>query len=297
MSARTQANPRARGVPHTVVATMSKAGCAARSQLIDSSSMKPHSEKTVPPYNKSRTRLGAAACIVLGGLASSWAGAQSIDPACGNPFTNSFGPYDYRVERGHNLKVVEDFHFNARVESLIAGQSGTVAGDLDYVLRAFPNHHRALVALMKLATRTKELKPLGANFPLECYFKRALLFRPDDAVARMIYAKYLADTGRKPEAHAELDWVVKAAQDNAITLHNAGLLYFEMGDFERALAQAQRASALGYQGQNLKRQLQAAGKWVEPQALAPESAASSNDTAAPLAAPASAASAASAPSH
>lgn len=287
----------ARDVQHTVAATLWRTWRASPSQLIDFGPMNPPREKPIPLTNSSRTRRLAAACIVLGSLAGSCAVAQPIDPACGNPLVNSFGPYDYRFERGHNLKVVEDFHFNARVESLIAGQSSTVAGDLDYVLRAFPNHHRALIAVMKLSTRTKDAKPAGAQFTLECYFRRALLFRPDDAVARMIYAKYLADKGRKPEAKGELDRVVKATQDNGVTQHNAGLLYFEMGDFENALAQAHRAGALGYQGQSLKVQLQAAGKWVDPQPQAPDSASSSAGAAAPAAAPASAAMPASTPSR
>lgn len=199
---------------------------------------------------------------------------------------NSYGPFDYRFARGQELKVVEDFHFNSRVESLIAGQSSTIAGDLDYVLRAFPNHHRALVAMMRLGARTKDPKPTGAQFAVECYFKRALLFRPDDAVARMLYVQYLASNGRKAEANGELDRVVSATPDSAITQHNAGLLYFELGEFDKALAQAYRASALGFEGQSLKMRLQAAGKWVDPQPQAPDSAASSAGAAAPSPAPA-----------
>jgi hypothetical protein len=288
-----RAKPGASDVQHTVTDAMWKTWRAACSQLIDFGPMKPLRDKPIPPNSNSRTRRIAAAGIVLASLACSWAAAERIDPACGNPFANSFGPYDYRFERGQNLKVVEDFHFNPRVESLIAGQSGTVGGDLDYVLRAFPNHHRALIAMMKLGVRTKGVKPAGAQFAVDCYFKRALLFRPDDAVARMIFVKYLADTGRKPEANGELDRVVKATQDNAVTQHNAGLLYFELGDFDRALAQAHRAGALGYQGQTLKQQLQAAGKWVDPQPQAPDRTASSTAAAAPT----SAAMPASAPSR
>lgn len=260
--------------------------------------MMPPRKKLNLPTCKPPGQWAAATCIVLTSLASAGAGAQQpIDPACGNPFANSFGPYDYRFERGQNLKVVEDYHFNARVESLMAGQSGTVAGDLDYVLRAFPNHHRALVAMMKLGARTKGAKPAGAQFAVECYFKRALLFKPDDAVARMIYVQYLGSNGRKPEASGELDRVVKTSPDSALTQHNAGLLYFELGEFDKALVQAHRASALGFQGQGLRAQLQAAGKWVELLPLGPDGTASSAGAATPLAAAAPADVIASAPSR
>lgn len=290
---------RARDVKHTVAAALRETRRAPCSQLIDCGSMKPpRSKRPIPSPCKPPGRWATAACMLLASVASTGAGAQQpIDPACGNPLVNNYGPFDYRFDRGQKLKVVEDYHFNARVESLMAGQSGTVAGDLDYVLRAFPNHHRALVAMMKLGARTKGATPAGAQFAVECYFKRALFFKPDDAVARMIYAQYLGSNGRKPEASGELDRVVKTSQDSAITQHNAGLLYFELGEFDKALAQAHRASALGFQGQGLKAQLQAAGKWVDPLPPAPDGTASSAGAASPLAAPVAADVTASAPSR
>lgn len=253
--------------------------------------MKPRRVMPPPP---SRSWLQRCAAVVLAvGLAGTGALAQPADPACGNPFGNSFGPFDYRTERGQNLKVVEDFHFNPRVEALISGQSSTIAGDLDYVLRAFPNHHRALVSMMRLGARTKGVRPQGAQFEVECYFKRAVLFRPDDAVARMIYAQHLTANGRKPEAAAQLDRVVTSSPDSAITQHNAGLLFLEMGDADKALAQAHRAAALGLHEHALKRQLQAAGKWVDPPPAAAAAASSPPSAGAPTAAPASAAASAS----
>ena len=214
-------------------------------------------------------------CLALGGLASPWAASQQADPACGNPFVNGFGPHDYRVEQGQKRKIVEDYHFLPRVESLIAGMSSSLGGDIDYTLRAFPNHHRALISMMNLGARTKTATPVGAQFSVECYFKRALLFRPDDAIARMIYAMYLANNGRKPEAARHLDVVAEGAKENGFTQYNVGLIYFEMGDFDNALKQAQRASGLGFDKPGgLKQQLQAASKWVDPPPAGAEGAAS-----------------------
>jgi tetratricopeptide (TPR) repeat protein len=174
---------------------------------------------------------------------------------------------------------VEDYHFSSRVESLISGQSSSIGGDLDYTLRAFPNHHRALVAMLNLGARTKVGDPPGVEFTVECYFKRAVQFRPDDAVARMLYVKYLGSNGRKPEALKQLDFVVEHAADNAFTHYNAGLLYLELAQFDRALAQAHKALELGFTRPDLRDKLKAAGKWVEPAepaaaASAPEKSAS-----------------------
>jgi len=208
--------------------------------------------------------------------------AQQGDPSCGNPFVNGFGPHDYRVEQGQNRKIVEDYHFTPRVESLISGLSASLGGDIDYTLRAFPNHHRALVSMMNLGARLKRSVPPGAQFSVECYFKRAVQFRPDDTIARMIYAKFLTSDGRKPDAHRQLEFALQGAKDNAFTHYNAGLIYFEMGDFDKALVQAHRAQALGFDRPGgLKQQLQSAGKWAEAPAGGPDSAASGPTAAQP----------------
>lgn len=190
--------------------------------------------------------------------------AQPLDPACGNPWVNNTGPFDYRTEHGFNKKIVEDYHFAPKVEALISGQSAPVGGDIDYTLRAFPNHHRALIAMMNLAVRAKSNQPVGAQFTLECYFKRALAFRPDDQVARMLYSKFLAMAGRKAEAMRQLEYTAEKTADNALTQYNIGLLLLEMGEFEKATAQAHIAQQLGFEGKQLREKLQAAGKWSEP---------------------------------
>ena len=236
------------------------------------------------PASRAPRRRVAVAVIsaMLATLASPWSAAQTAFLGCGNPFVNGFGPHDYRVEQGQKLKVVEDYHFTQRVESLISGRSASLGADIDYTLRAFPNHHRALISMMNLGARQKNPVPPGAQFSVECYFTRALQFRPDDAIARMIYAKYLASNGRKPDAIRELEYTVRTAQENAFTQYNAGMIYFEMGEFDKALLQAHRALGLGFERPGLKQQLQGAGKWVEPAA-----AASAPDSGVTSAAPAS----------
>ena len=206
--------------------------------------------------------------------------AQVADNICGNPFVNSHGPFDYRIERGAKLKIVEDYHFNPRVEALISGQSATIEGDLAYTLRAFPNHHRALISMLNLSTRPKLARPVDAP-PMECYFFRASRFAPDDPIVRMIYAKFLAARNRKPEALQQLTAGIEAAKDNPFTHYNLGLVYFEMGEPELALKQAHRAMALGLQRPELKQRLEALGKWVEPSAAAAPSGAASAAASAP----------------
>jgi tetratricopeptide (TPR) repeat protein len=161
------------------------------------------------------------------------------------------------------------------VEALVRGKSSvTIGGDLDYTLRAFPNHHRALMAAVRYGEKTHSPRPPGLGMSIECYFDRALRFRADDTVARMIYARYLASQNRPKEAADHLQMAASAAKGNALTHYNAGLIYFEMKDYENALVQAHKALELGLGSTALKDQLKSVGRWREPAAAAGATAAS-----------------------
>jgi tetratricopeptide (TPR) repeat protein len=170
-------------------------------------------------------------------------------------------------------------HFTPKVENLIAGQSGTLGADINYTLRAFPNHHRALISATRLAEREKNDQPPGMLWPVECYFERAIRFASDDIVVRSLYAQWLGKRGRRPEAQWQLETALKSAQDSPISHYNIGLVYLELGDYDRALAQAHRALELGWPRQELAQQLKSAGKWREPgEGTAPAAAAASEPT-------------------
>jgi tetratricopeptide (TPR) repeat protein len=177
-------------------------------------------------------------------------------------------------------------HFTPQVESLIRGQTGHLGQDIAYTLSVFPNHHRALIAGMRLAEREKVAKPSGMKYSIDCYFERAMGFARDDNVTRLIYASHLSKSSRTQEALGIVDAVVATAEDNAFTHFNAGLLFLEFGAFDKALTQAHRAAELGFGNPALKNRLQAAGKWVEPTPVAADETRPA-DAAASAAAPAS----------
>ncbi|MCK6433834.1 MAG: hypothetical protein HUU30_13635 [Burkholderiaceae bacterium] len=190
--------------------------------------------------------------------------AQPAAPGCGN-LANSFGPHDYRTERGQPLYLVESAHFTPQVEALIRGATARRPGsDIDYTLRAFPNHHRALLAMVKLAEAAKTPVPPEMRYSVDCWFDRAIRFRADDYTVRMIYAGYLGRQGRADAAKQHLELVAERAGDNGFTHYNVGLVYFELRDHERALRQAHRAMALGFTRPDLRERLTAAGRWSEP---------------------------------
>lgn len=219
---------------------------------------------------------------VLG--ASSIARAQS---ECGDPFRNHYGPYDYRTASKENLALVERVHFTPGIETMT--RPGTtmfshMAGDVAYTLEVFPNHHRALVTMRKLGERHKTDKPPGANFTVECYFRRSIQFRPKDITARLLYADYLIAQNRHDEARHQIQAAASEPVEFPFTDYNIGRLYLDLKDYDKALEHARRALAAGFPRTDLKEALKRAGKWVEQQ----DSAASSPGAPPPTPASASA---------
>ena len=204
---------------------------------------------------------------------------------CG-ALTNAFGPYDYRVERGNNLSLVEGAHFTPPVEALIKGNAGYIGGDLDYTLRAFPNHHRALMSVMRYGEKMKKPHPSDLRYSVECYLERAVRFRPDDGIARMLYSMFLAKGNRVPEAIKQLDIAASNAenQDNPFTHYNLGLNYMDLKEYAKAEEQAHKAYGMGFLQPELKDRLKALGKWTDKATDNPDSSASAPAEAASAAA-------------
>lgn len=209
----------------------------------------------------------AAVCRIvlfgLGILISSHSVAEVVDYACGSLALGEDGPYDYRI--GHyRMKQVEGNHLSPDVVNLVKGQTSTIGGDLDFVLRYFPNHHVALLSMLRLGEKEKRSKPIGAKYSIECYFKRALIFRGDDGVVRTIYASYLYKAGNKTEALNQLNQAIQLGEDSPNANYNIGLIYFDLKDYDKALSFAHRAYGSGFPLPGLRDKLKKAGKWQEP---------------------------------
>jgi tetratricopeptide (TPR) repeat protein len=199
--------------------------------------------------------------IALAAFASTTGYAASY---CGE-LTNAYGPFDYR-ERARlpqQLYLVEMAHFTSDVEMLIKGNTGHLGGDLDYTLRAFPNHHRALVSLARLALRSKEKRVIGLRYSFECYFNRALRFQSDDATVHTIYGSYLTKLGRIDEGLEHLNTAVRLQPDNAMSNYNLALAYFDKKNYDNARIFAKKAYALEFPLAGLKTKLIELGKWKD----------------------------------
>ncbi len=185
-------------------------------------------------------------------------------PYCDYGHAGGYGPFDYTNSdhKKNKLPVVESYHFQKNIENLIP--SGTVASlgaDIDYTLRAFPNHHRALSAMSRLSLRDKQSKPTGATHSALCYFERATRFKPDDAMVRSLFGSHLLGLGKLDMALEQLNIALQIDPENPTFNYNLGLLYFERKDYKKAEDFARKAYSQGFPLPGLKNKLIKAGKW------------------------------------
>lgn len=169
--------------------------------------------------------LGALALIACISVLSSPAAYAQGDPSSCGAIANHYGLYDYRTERT-KLKVVEGAHFTPKIEALIQGRLSTLlAQDIAYTLHTSPNHHRALISLVRLGERFKSPQPQGLTRPVKCYFDRAIRFTPDDTVVRVVYARFLSKQKRSDEAVQQLEAAIGYVKDNPLSHYNIGLAF------------------------------------------------------------------------
>ena len=188
---------------------------------------------------------------------------QAAPPADCGPLQNAYGPYDY-TNPGHRrdrLPIVERAHFTIDVYELRRGTTGPIVGDLDYTLRAFPNHHLALDAMARLHRQQNTDRVGGGEYTLTCWFERAMRFKPADGMVRMIYGTHLFNIGEFAKAEEPLLEAAKLLPKSPEAHYNVGLLYVRLGDYQQAREYAEKAYSLGFQLPGLRDQLIRAGHW------------------------------------
>lgn len=207
--------------------------------------------------------LFAAIMFIVSG---SWSSVVHAYYDCGS-LENAFGPYDYR-EHKHGtfqLQLVESAHFTKNVENHISGKGGGrgrqgAMSDLDYTLRAFPNHHRALYSVSLFEIKYK-IPRSDRYYSLDCYFDRAMRFAPTDGVVRLIYGIYYQKIENYEEALKRYKEALQLMPDSSEAHYNLGLLYLKLKDNKQAKYHAIQAYELGFPLPGLKNKLRALGLW------------------------------------
>ncbi len=215
----------------------------------------------VPRRRYNLIYLLAIVLLVALALSSRPSWSQSV-PGCGS-LENAYGPFDYRdkVRYKKNLHVVEINHFTSAIERLAHGQTGKVPTEIDYTLRAFPNHHRALDAMSRYQLLHPRI-PLRASYmSAECYFQRALYFAPDDPYVRLVYGIHFHKRKQNQKALEQYKEAVLMAPNNPELQYNLGLLYVDLKNYAAAKEHARKAYDLGYPLPGLKNRLRQVGAW------------------------------------
>jgi tetratricopeptide (TPR) repeat protein len=180
---------------------------------------------------------------------------------CGE-LKNAYGPYDYAdPQHRPHLPIVEGRHFTRRIETL---KSGNAMADIDYTLRAFPNHHRALYAMAQYFLQNT-YSTSGKYYTPDCYFDRAMRFRANDPLVRMVYGIYLQRKGELKDALGRYNEAFTKIPDLVELNYNMGLLYIELGNNKKALFHARKVYNKGYPLDGLKNMLKRKGLWTELQ--------------------------------
>jgi tetratricopeptide (TPR) repeat protein len=204
-----------------------------------------------------KSLIGASAALFL----HQAAGEELGEAVCG-ALANPVGPFDYYSRDREAMRLLDNVqfnHFNQDVRNLKRGQTAAdVMADLDYVLRAFPNHPEALMLVVRYqdggGSRGKFRTP-------ECYFDRAKRFIPGDPVVHMLYAIRLARKNENERALAEYEAALEISPDYVEAHYNIGLLLVKLGRLVEAREHAKKAYAGGYPLDGLRRQLQRLNAW------------------------------------
>jgi tetratricopeptide (TPR) repeat protein len=105
--------------------------------------------------------------------------------------------------------------------------------------------------------------PKDLGFSIACWFDRAVAYRPDDAQVRIVWAFELIKAKQNAAALEQVTKAEQLAKGNPQIHYNVGLLYFDLKEYDKSLANARIAYEQGFNLPGLKDKLSKAGKWQE----------------------------------
>ena len=191
-----------------------------------------------------------------------WKGTTAEGEKCtgGQP---EAGPYDYlhRNRLQAQIAVVEQFHFDEDVEKLRKGLTGTPMNDIDYTLRAIPNHHRALRSAVNYRLKRKKWPRNHQGEKAECYLQRAIGFSPNDPTLHPLLAFLLHRLNHQKQAIPAYREAIKANPNDVMLKYNMGLALVDLSRYAEARTVAKEVYSTDFPLPGLKNRLVAAGKW------------------------------------
>lgn len=194
--------------------------------------------------------------------------------ACSMDLANGqTGPWDYydpknSIRNGEspmgNIKRVANVHLTAKMLQLTGRATGPISADLDYTLRAIPNHPNGLNLASRLEKRlkspfvSKNLIGETMRKSADCYFQRALKLAKR-AETHEIYAIHLHRNNNYSEAKEQHLKAISLGGKSAGLHYNYALTLIKLKDYDGAEQHANIAYKLGYPLPGLRNQLKKHG--------------------------------------
>jgi tetratricopeptide (TPR) repeat protein len=187
--------------------------------------------------------------------------------AFGSTFASAQGtgraPSDYYFNRPNSslleqLNSVELHHLPACEDGPKSRRYAQARDDCDFILRYFPNHPRALVAMAEICLAWKD-----ARCEPDVVFERAIAINPRAYTTYVARGIYLLRAQKANEAVTNLEQAAALNPNSINVQYNLGLAYIETKQFVLANEAAQRAYALGAPVPGLREKLRRAGYWKE----------------------------------
>ncbi len=201
-----------------------------------------------------------------------------------------FGPYDYYrppAEPRGAIALVEREHLGFKVaEQMFKKDYCGYYLNLDYTLRAFPNHPKALPMMAKFLeshstcppSRKTEVTVEAAAIALESgtwqernmeyYYGTAIHFVTEDtrvipkhAETHVLYGDWLRKNGEYGKAQKQYETALALKPGSADAHYGMGLMYLDQNNSAKAAEYAKKAYTLGKPPAELRDRLVASGVW------------------------------------
>lgn len=226
-----------------------------------------YGHKKMRPHTK--RKLNSKPVSLIAGILFSSAFSAA---ACNLNLSNAVGPWDYGAPENHapngsnpmgNVKRVTNVHLTPSMLNLQRGGTAAIIGsDLDYTLRAIPNHPQALLLAsklerlieLKLAHRYERMKTSA-----ECYFQRAIKLNPQLDSTRIVYGIHLHQKKHYSKAIEQYTTALNNGSSSTNLHYNIALTLVELKKYEDAKKHAEIAYGRGFPLPGLKNKLKKSG--------------------------------------
>lgn len=206
-----------------------------------------------------------------------------LSPAYASKY-GQYGPFDYYDPPKHSIQLVERAHLGPKTELLAEeGRWCRYFSDLDYTLRAFPNHPKGLVKMSQFLEhhaacnrkpskkkKSKSVADIYAELEEgawrertpEYYFDRAIKYRSQYAETHILYGRYLFRKHKLEKSEKEFlvaANLINTASQKATTNYYMSLINLEKGDCKMAKQFAGKSYKSGYDILDLKEKIEKSG--------------------------------------